>query len=572
MPESKQFISVIKKYIIRNRLIRIIALPMALLMFISNWAELKTPIYISAIEKSMECRNSHKFRHSFRLFVSYYLLHYLAAWSYCSLFSSLIPYIKSQFLEETLTSYLHMDYKTYHALGTGQIASLAQRQSNALFNILEILMIHVGYNTIFFIQIVFCICTHFTHFWLLSFLFLSFVLFLFILLYGYVVNSFKTNLNQHESSVCNKMFDILRNFAIIKSFNNESKEVSLYSSRLQSYSNIASKYGFVSELFSTCFRLLLLFPYLIGIMACFYFRKDDSGSFFIKLKNYFGIFKRRVSSVKDLTIKAIECKSDMLACENEIINEESDSPECVSRANSVLVKSSCDVIEFKDVKVDLEYGRLFGPFSMKIQRGEKIAVTGRNGVGKSTILKLLMGFGKYEGKIFIDGIEINNLGKKHLRSSIAYVPQDSHILDGTIWDNITYGSTWNEEQITDLSKKCGMHGFIMNLPAGYSTNVGEEGRCLSGGQRQKLNFMRAIAKDAPIVLMDEPTSNLDYTSGKELLSLSFELLAGSTLFFSTHNPEYLSRFDKIINIRDGGVFVYERDDMLLKFADSSFSL
>ena len=203
--------------------------------------------------------------------------------------------------------------------------------------------------------------------------------------------------------------------------------------------------------------------------------------------------------------------------------------------------------------------------SFEAKPGEVVALVGPSGSGKTTLLNLLLRF--YEigsGKILIDDVPISEVKLASLRQSIALVPQDIFLFDGTILENIRYGCPEaNDDAIIAAAKKANAHGFITKLPKGYETPVGEAGMKLSGGEQQRLSIARAILKDAPILVLDEATSSLD-TQSEALIQVSLaNLMAGRTSFIIAHRLSTVIRADKILVIKDGEILETGTHETLL---------
>ena len=203
--------------------------------------------------------------------------------------------------------------------------------------------------------------------------------------------------------------------------------------------------------------------------------------------------------------------------------------------------------------------------SFEAKPGEVVALVGPSGSGKTTLLNLLLRF--YEvgsGKILIDDVPISEVKLASLRQSIALVPQDTFLFDGTILENIRYGSPEaNDDTIIAAAKKANAHGFITRLPKGYATPVGEAGMKLSGGEQQRLSIARAILKDAPILVLDEATSSLDTQSEALIQESLANLMAGRTSFIIAHRLSTVVRADKILVIRDGEILETGTHETLL---------
>lgn len=190
---------------------------------------------------------------------------------------------------------------------------------------------------------------------------------------------------------------------------------------------------------------------------------------------------------------------------------------------------------------------------MQISAGEKIMITGESGCGKSTLLKLMQGFYPVENeKIKICGKDINEYELDELRNIITYVPQDCYLFEGTIAENIAFG--WNGENAPSIdmiivaAKAAYADKFIEHLPDGYNTKVTAGGTNLSGGQRQRIAIARAFMKNAPIVLMDEPSSALDTYSENVLLKAMKALLKNKTVIMVSHRMTGMDKFERVVRI------------------------
>ncbi len=197
-----------------------------------------------------------------------------------------------------------------------------------------------------------------------------------------------------------------------------------------------------------------------------------------------------------------------------------------------------------------EERKIFDDFSMSIEKGECVALVGESGRGKSTVLKLLLGF--YEpkaGRISIDGKGYGEYTLADIRQKISYVPQEPYLYNVSIAQNIAYGRpNATKEEIINAAKAAQAHDFIMKLEHGYDTVAGERGNRLSGGEKQRIAIARAILKDAPILILDEATSALDNES-EQLVSEAIEkLMENRTTIMIAHRPSTIARADRVITI------------------------
>jgi ATP-binding cassette, subfamily B, bacterial len=186
--------------------------------------------------------------------------------------------------------------------------------------------------------------------------------------------------------------------------------------------------------------------------------------------------------------------------------------------------------------------------SLRVAPGQVLALVGPSGAGKSTVAKLLLRF--YDpsaGCVCLDGHDFRQLRLDALRDNVATVLQESLVFDGTIRDNIGYGRPdAGEDDVVAAARAADAHGFIMELPDGYDTMIGQRGRRLSGGQRQRLAIARAMVRDAPVLLLDEPTTGLDAVSGARILTPLRRLMSGRSTIVISHN---------LLTVRDADVIV-----------------
>ena len=197
--------------------------------------------------------------------------------------------------------------------------------------------------------------------------------------------------------------------------------------------------------------------------------------------------------------------------------------------------------------------------------GEVVALVGPSGSGKTTLLNLLLRF--YEissGRILIDDVPISEVKLESLRQSIALVPQDTFLFDGTILENIGYGCPGaTDAAIVAAAQKANAHEFITKIPKGYATPIGESGVKLSGGEQQRLSIARALLKDAPILVLDEATSSLDTQSEALIQESLANLMEGRTSFIIAHRLSTVVRADKILVIKDGEILETGTHETLL---------
>ncbi|MCE4619037.1 MAG: ABC transporter ATP-binding protein/permease [Desulfurococcales archaeon] len=229
------------------------------------------------------------------------------------------------------------------------------------------------------------------------------------------------------------------------------------------------------------------------------------------------------------------------------------------------VREDPDAIELREVKGEIVFDNVWFEYrpgkpvlrglSFRVEPGEKVAIVGPPGSGKSTILKLLLRFYDFQdGKILLDGIDIRRIKIDSLRRNIGYVPQEPFIFNRSIRENIALGNPdASMEEIVEAASIAKIHDFIESLPRGYDTLVGERGVTLSGGQRQRLAIARALVAKPKILLLDDPASNLDAETEKRLVEDMKKILEDRTAIIITQRPSLLKLVDRIVVVVDGRV-------------------
>jgi len=203
--------------------------------------------------------------------------------------------------------------------------------------------------------------------------------------------------------------------------------------------------------------------------------------------------------------------------------------------------------------------------SLRIEPGQVAAIVGPSGMGKSTIAGLVPRFfDPIAGAVKIDGHDVRQFTLKSLRDQISFVLQDSLLFSGTIWENICYGRPNAEpEETIRAAQLANAHDFIMNLPHGYGTVVGERGTTLSGGQRRRIAIARAIVRNTPILILDEPTTGLDAASEHAVVEALEHLMKGRTSIVIAHHLDTVQRADVIFVVNDAAIIERGTHESLL---------
>lgn len=211
--------------------------------------------------------------------------------------------------------------------------------------------------------------------------------------------------------------------------------------------------------------------------------------------------------------------------------------------------------EAQHVTFAYENETILDDYSLKLEPGKITGIHGASGSGKSTLLKLLMRFWDVnQGSVSVDGEDVRKIPTRHLRDMESYVTQETHLFHDSIANNIAVGSpAASREAIIEAAKKASIHDFIMKLPKGYDTEVGELGDTLSGGEKQRIGIARAFLHDSPLILMDEPTSNLDSLNEGIILKSLREATEKKTVVLVSHRKSTMNIADTVFEMKNGRI-------------------
>ena len=364
---------------------------------------------------------------------------------------------------------------------------------------------------------------------------------------------FRRRMNAADNAVSTKLIDSLLNFETVKYFNNEEHEYRRLFESLDQY-EIESIKNQYSLSYLNIFQTVVI---MTGItimlsMSAFDIRAGNItiGGFVVinaymlqlyQPLNFFGTVYR-------------EIRQSLTDMENLFTLWE-EKPNLSDGAEKLLEIEEAS-IRFENVSFDYDARRtIIKDISFEVPNGKKVALVGPTGAGKSTISRLLFRFyDPKQGDVYINNQNIKDISQQSLRKHIGVVPQDTVLFNDTIYYNISYGNpNANEEEIYNAAKSADIHNFIINLPDGYQTIVGERGLKLSGGEKQRVAIARAILKNPSIFFFDEATSALDSATEKEIQKNLQAISKNRTTLVIAHRLSTAADADEILVLEQGEI-------------------
>lgn len=341
---------------------------------------------------------------------------------------------------------------------------------------------------------------------------------------------------------------------VVKSFANEQQETDKFNERSTEFAEVQKhSYRYMAQL-NCVVRMFDGLMYVVMILLGGYFLMTgkitaaDMTAYLL----YIGML---IAAIKRIVEFTEQFEKGMTGIERfaEVMEVPSESGyDCKDTIENVSGNICFENVTFS---YEEEKGDVLANLSLDIKQGENIAIVGPSGGGKTTMCSLISRFYELkEGRITIDGKDINDINLKSLRQAIGVVQQDVYLFSGTVIENILYGAPEaTREQAMEAAKRAGAHDFIMSLPQGYDTYIGERGVMLSGGQKQRISISRVFIKNPPIIVLDEATSALDNESEQYIKKSLSELTKGRTTFTIAHRLSTIRNADRIIVLTDKGI-------------------
>lgn len=467
--------------------------------------------------------------------------------------------------KEIFEHYQKLSFSFYDNQKVGQLMS---RITNDLFDITELL--HHGPEdvVISFIKFAGTLSILAWMNWRLALA--AFVLIPVMFVYAYILNkkmkrAFKTN-REKVADINARIEDNLSGIRVVKSFANEKIEREKFMEGNRGFlDSKKNSYFYMGQYHAGLTAFITMITVVVIVVGAVLLSNGtmnapDLITFLLYISNFTEPVQKLINFTEQFQngITGYERFREILAVDPEI-------KEC---ENPVEAKDIRGEVVFDDVGFRYEEGqeKVLSHVSLKVDAGEYVALVGTSGAGKTTLCSLIPRF--YEvtfGTIYLDGVDVRNYTLSSLRKSIGVVQQDVYLFAGTVLDNIRYGRVdATREEVIQAAKDANAHEFIMGLPQGYDTNIGQRGVKLSGGQKQRLSIARVFLKNPPVLIFDEATSALDNESEKVVQESLEKLAKNRTTFVIAHRLSTIRNAQRILVLTDEGISEEGSHEELMK--------
>jgi subfamily B ATP-binding cassette protein MsbA len=348
--------------------------------------------------------------------------------------------------------------------------------------------------------------------------------------------------------------ETLGGLRVIKAFNAESRFYKTFSNSTERFFKFSNKLLNRQNLASPTGEFLGIL--VIGALLWFGGKmvlvdKTLDASSFIA---YMGLAYNILTPAKAISKASYGVKKGNAAAERvlEILETEN---QIIDKKNAIIKSDFEKEISLKNISFKYEDELVLKKFNLNVPKGATVALVGQSGSGKSTIANLVTRFYDVnDGSITIDGTNIKDITKKSLRNLMGLVTQDSILFNDTVRNNISMGmENATDEEIIEAAKIANAHDFIMELPSGYATNIGDSGNKLSGGQKQRLSIARAVLKNPPIMILDEATSALDTESERLVQEALEKMMLNRTSIVIAHRLSTIQNANTIVVLQKGEI-------------------
>jgi ATP-binding cassette subfamily B protein len=373
-------------------------------------------------------------------------------------------------------------------------------------------------------------------------------------LYNARVRSRYAHLKNLESGAMGVVQEVLTSLRVVKAFGREDSERIRFAKHSADGVRVRTRLSFAEGFFGLLVNLITA----AGAASVLYLgvRFVQSGTLTKgQLLVVIAYLSQLYSPLQTISSKVAALQSSFASAQRafELLDE---APEVVNRPGARSLDRASGTIEFRNVSFSYdEVHEVLHDLSFVITSGTRLGIAGRTGAGKTTLVSLLPRFyDPTEGEILLDGVNLREYSVADLRDQFAIVLQEPILFSSTIAENIAYAMVGASlDQIIEAAHAANAHDFITALPDGYNTLVGERGMRLSGGERQRISLARAFLKDAPILILDEPTSSVDIKTESSIMEAMDRLMLGRTTFMIAHRLGTLDYCESVIELEEGRI-------------------
>jgi ATP-binding cassette subfamily B protein/subfamily B ATP-binding cassette protein MsbA len=357
-----------------------------------------------------------------------------------------------------------------------------------------------------------------------------------------------------ESKLIERLYEILSSIKVIKSFAREPHELQRFSTSGAETMNARLRFTWQESLFTLAVTAITLTgtALVLAVGGIHVLRGQLTLGGLLVVTAYLGAVYGPLSSIAHTT----GALQNAIASARRVRQIFAETPEALDAPHAIDASGVTGEVTFEGVSFSYDTDRaILDDISFDAKPGEMVALVGLTGAGKSTLVSLLPRFFEpTAGRVLLDGVDISQYRLRSLRERIAIVLQEPMLFGGTIADNIRYGSLHaTDAEVEEAARAAHAHEFITRLPKGYNTPIAEAGASLSGGERQRLSIARALLKNAPILILDEPTSSLDALSEEAVFRALNRLRAGRTTIVIAHRLSTIRDADCILVLHGGRI-------------------
>lgn len=458
--------------------------------------------------------------------------------------SSLISCAYQNASKMLFSEYFALEFMSFTGLGIGAVQFSITRRTSALTKLLQILTLRFAINGIYLAVILSRLSVHIK---LTTYMRAGLVLSFFIVIISmiqYQRAKLRKQINRATERNSEKVLDVLLNYERIRAYRNEDVE-------LAKYHDILADTVYYRQLYEVSYVVIAFITTIAFLLT--------TCSIYHSLNFYESIGKSQLEEIFFIAMKLNNTINAILQDFNNVYTSyfnfkatgmEEDEIVVTPETDKFVLNRFRDKIDVINLNIYFDKFRALANINCVIKKGEKVAICGPSSSGKSVFLKAILGLYPYKGAIIIDGFEQKQVSSDSLLNNIAYISQNPVLFDSSIMDNLKMGNESLEStKVMNLCEIFRLHALFKQL--GYDKAVGPLGNNLSGGQKQKVVFMRTLLKNAPLLLMDQAMSALDIQTEKFFLESLKKYLVNSTLIFVAKNVRTLASFDKILYFDKG---------------------